>query len=367
MPEDRQVALAVPERHHPALLWRAIRAAGGVEEIARHRSELPRLVQGLVDAGERPRSTCRAITAVSDAVAQRLLLLAEAELGPAPAPFAFIVLGSGGREEQTLVTDQDNAIIFDPPAGTDPTAAQAYFSAVGERVCDWLDQVGYPLCKGGMMARNPRWCAPLAVWKEHFSGWIHAAEPKDLLDFNTCFDFRCIHGDEGLAVALRRHVLTEIAGTPSFFANLARNALHHRPLLGFFGKIVADTAAHGSQRTFNVKEATAPIVSFARLYAFRDGVAETSTFDRLGRLRDTGVLTPADGEEISQAYRFLMSLRLAHQLEDVRAGRAPTNHIGLEVLTQVEETVLKQVFLQIAAFQKRIAFDFLGGEWAQDA
>ncbi len=359
--------LLEPERYAPVLLARALRDAGGVEELARHRDELPRLVQGLVDAGVRPRGTCRAITAVADAVTQRLLQLAVEELGPPPAPFAFIVLGSGGREEQTLVTDQDNAVIFEPPAGADPAAAQAYFAALGERVCDRLDQVGYPLCKGGMMAKNPRWCAPLAVWREHFSGWIHAAEPKDLLDFNTCFDFRCIHGDDGLAAALRRHVLAEIGRTPSFFANLAQNALHHRPLLGFFGKIVADSEVAGSERTFNIKEATAPLVSFARLYALRDGATETGTFDRLARLEETGVLTRAGRAEIEQAYEFLVSLRLAHQLASVGDGRPPTNHVGLRTLTPLEETMLKQVFSQVAALQKRVAFDFLGGEWAQGA
>jgi PAS domain S-box-containing protein len=359
--------LLEPERYAPVLLARAIRDAGGVEELARHRDELPRLARGLVDAGTRPRGTCRAITAVADAITQRLLLLAAEELGPAPAPFAFIVLGSGGREEQTLGTDQDNAIIFDPPAGADPAAAQAYFAALGERVCDRLDRVGYPLCKGGMMAKNPRWCAPLAAWREHFSGWIHTAEPRDLLDFNTCFDFRCIHGDAGLAAALRRHVLAEIGRTPSFFANLAQNALHHRPLLGFFGKIVADSEAPGSERTFNVKEAAAPLVSFARLYALRDGATETGTFDRLARLEETGVLTPAGREEVEQAYEFLVSLRLAHQLESLGGGRPPTNHVGLKTLTPLEEAMLKQVFSQVAALQKRIAFDFLGGEWAQGA
>jgi len=363
----RNKELLEPERYPLALLSRAIRGAGRVEDLAQHRARLPLLAQGLADGGARPRSTCRAITAVSDAIAQRLLLLAEEELGPAPAPFAFIVLGSGGREEQTLVTDQDNAIIFDPPAGTDPAAAHAYFTAVGERVCDWLDRTGYPLCKGGMMAKNPRWCAPLAAWKEYFSGWINVAEPKDLLDFNTCFDFRCIHGDAGLAAALRQHTLSEIAHTPAFFAHLAQNALHHRSLLGFFGKIVAETDVHGSQRTFNIKEATAPIVSFARLYALRGGAAETNTFDRLGRLQDMGVLTRVTSEEISQAYQFLISLRLAHQMDSIRSGQVPTNHISIKALTQIEETLLKQIFSQIAAFQKKISFDFLGGEWAQGA
>jgi CBS domain-containing protein len=363
----RSTELLDPERYPLALLSRAIRGAGGVEDLTQHRRKLPLLVQALVDAGARPRSTCRAITAVSDAIAQRLLVLAVEELGPAPAPFAFIVLGSGGREEQTLVTDQDNAIIFDPPTGTDPAVAHAYFVAVGERVCDWLDRVGYPLCRGGMMAKSPRWCAPLSVWKEHFSGWIHVAEPKALLDFNTCFDFRCIHGDERLAAEVRRHALKEIARTTSFPVHLAQNALHHRPLLGFFGKIAAEADVHGSQRTFNVKEATAPIVSLARLYALRAGAAETSTFDRLGRLQATGVLTRAGGEEISQAYQFLMSLRLAHQMDSVRAGLEPTNHISIKALTQIEETMLKQIFSQIAVFQKKISFDFLGGEWAQGA
>jgi CBS domain-containing protein len=94
---------------------------------------------------------------------------------------------------------------------------------------------------------------------------------------------------------------------------------------------------------------------------------ETNTFDRLGRLQDMGVLTRVTSEEISQAYQFLMSLRLAHQMDSIRSGQVPTNHISIKALTPIEETLLKQIFSQIAAFQKKISFDFLGGEWAQGA
>jgi CBS domain-containing protein len=238
---------------------------------------------------------------------------------------------------------------------------------MGERVSEGLERAGYPACKGGMMARNPRWCAPLSTWKENFSSWVGIAEPTDLLDFNTCFDFRSIHGDEALVHELRRHVAAELARTPSFFVQLAQNALHFKPPLSFFGQIVADTDPHGTQKTLNLKEATVPIVSFARLYALHRGIQETSTFERLERLHEKGVLARIDGAEVSQAYDFLMSLRLSHQVEGARSGLFPTNQVKLEELTSIEVSTLKLIFSRIASLQKKIAFEFLGGAWAQGA
>jgi CBS domain-containing protein len=353
------------ERYPLALLARAVSAAGRLDEVLEERARLPALVGALVDAGAKPRTVTGAIAAVTDAVTQKLVALACEELGPAPVPFAFVALGSQGRGEQTLASDQDNALVFDAPAGAGSEAARAYFLALGERVCGWLARAGYSLCKGGAMASNPRFCLPLPEWKELFSGWITTAEPKDLLEFNIFFDLRCVHGQAELVGQLRGHIAAELARNPNFFVHLAQNALQQKPLLGFFGNIVAEPDDRGSSKSFSIKEALTPIVSFARLYALRAAMAETNTFERLRRLGQSGVLSPSLHGEVALAYDLLMSLRLRHQAEAARAGLPLGNQIAIKSLTRIEEIMLKEVFAQVTALQKRIAADFLGGAWVQ--
>jgi CBS domain-containing protein len=347
--------LLQPDRYPMALLVRAIRQASRPEEVLAQRARLPLLVKALVDSGARSRHVCRAITAVTDAVTERFLALAQADLGQAPAPFAFLVLGSEGREEQTLLSDQDSALIFDPPPGSDVAAIQGYFLALAERAGLWLEQAGYPACKGGMMARNPRWCQSLAAWREHFNGWIRLPEPQSLLEFSTFFDFRCIAGEARLAYALREHIRGELAATPAFLWHMAQATVQLRAPLGFFGNLVPHT-----HHTVDLKEALGPLVHIARLYALRHDLPERGTLDRFRRLQALGLLSGTVGQELAVALDFATSLRLRLQVEALAAGVAADNEVDLKRLSHLEESFLKQAFSQVSLLQKKVGFDFPG-------
>lgn len=343
------------DRYPMALLGRAIREANRPEEVVLQRARLPMLVKALVDSGARPRHLCRAITAVTDLATEKFLAMALAGLGEPPAPFAYLVLGSQGREEQTLLSDQDSALIFDPPSGSDPREIQAYFLALAERAGEWLERAGYPACQGGMMARNPRWCQSLAAWREHFRGWIALPEPQNLLEFSTFFDFRCVFGEPGLAQALRAKIHEDLADTPAFLGHMAQATLQYKAPVGFFGNLVP--SAH---RSLDLKEALAPLVHIARLYALRHDLPERSTLERFRRLQAMGLLSATGFEELSQAYDFAVAFRLKHQAELLAAGGAADNIVDLKMLTHVEESLLKQAFAQMSLLQKKVGFDFLG-------
>jgi len=342
------------ERYPMALLVRAIREASRPEEVIAQTVRLPLLVKALIDSGARPRHVCRAVTTVADAATEKLIAFATAAQGNPPAPFAYLVLGSQGREEQTLLSDQDSALLFELPPGADPAPAQAYFLSLAEQVGAWLEAAGYPACKGGMMARNPRWCRSLAGWQAHFSGWIHQAEPQDLMEFGTFFDFRAIHGG-ALAGALRDHIRQELAATPAFLGHLAQEVVQYRTSTGFFGGLVAHT-----HRSLDLKESLAPIVHIGRLYALRHGFSETSTPGRFQRMNELRLLSDAGHEELTQGYDFLMALRLRHQAECLASGLPGDNLVELKSLTHLEESLLKQMSAQVSLLQKKVGFDFLG-------
>jgi PAS domain S-box-containing protein len=339
------------------VLNREITRATSAEEVVRSCRRTPGLAQSLIDTGALPDRVTRLISSVCDAATERFIALAEDELGPSPVPFAFIALGSQGRQEQTLFSDQDNAIIYQTPDGLEAPEAAAYLVRLGERVCGWLDQAGYPLCRGQVMAQNPRWVQPLAVWEQYFSEWIRKAEPQQLLDFSIFFDFRTVYGDPEFAAALRRHLHVVLQDSPAFMPHFAQNSLLFRPPLRLFGRIVAG----GEPGQLNLKDALMPIVNFARLYSLRLGLHETHTLERLVALSEHGLLPRESQEETAAAYTVLMRLRLRNQADDLQAGRDPGNAIGTRRLRHYEETLLNQAFAQITAIQKRISQDFLGG------
>jgi len=346
-------------RYTSAVIAGEIQKSGTISEIVDAKDRLPWLIKTLLDSGARPRIINRIMTRISDTIVDQLIVIAVDEIGPPPVPFCFTTLGSEGRGEQTLVTDQDNALIYKSPEGESGDSYKKYFLEMGKRVSAGLNQLGYSFCPGEIMAQNPRWNCTLQDWKHIFRDWITQANPQDLLEFNVFFDFRCISGDWELARELRSFIYTLIEEHPPFLLHFAQNAMLYKPPIGLFGKIVVDSAGD-SPNMLNLKEAMLPIVNFARLYALRSKLSETNTLDRLHRLYELQVIKKSFYDQIIRAYSFLMQIRLRSQVSALEEKRLPDNLIDLEDLNPLDETLLKETFSIIATIQKKISFDFLG-------
>jgi CBS domain-containing protein len=209
------------------------------------------------------------------------------------------------------------------------------------------------------MACNPKWCQPLARWQQYFTGWVTAANPQDLLDVNIFFDLRCVYGHGELLRQLREHLHRQLAEGEhhAFFFQLAQSTLQFRSPRGFFGNLQLESS-ETRPPAFNIKAAIIPLVNFARIYALQNRFVETNTLDRLRRLRDQGLLLPSSYEELVQAYTALMQMRLAHQAAQIGRGEEPDNFLQPQELTQIERSVLKKIFADIAVFQARMQTDF---------
>ena len=348
--------------HGAIAIISGIASAATTHEVTRYCRQAGGLVKSLLDSGAHPHNIARLVASVCDAATERFVTLAQAELGPAPTPFAFLALGSQGRLEQTLCTDQDNAILYLPLEDqTQAAAATTYFRELGERVCNGLDEAGYRFCTGGVMAKNPKWRLALPDWKACFSTWIQRAEPRELLEFSIFFDFRCVIGDAALARELRRHVHEALRPCQTFLPHFAQNSLLFKPPSRLFGRVLADSPGAPQPGQINLKDAMMPIVNFARLYALCQGLDETNTLERLNALLDKGALRESTRAEIVIAYDVLMRLRLRQQVTALQAGQVPDNFINQRRLGHIEDTLLKQSFVQIEAVQKKISYDFLGG------
>jgi CBS domain-containing protein len=346
------------QRHALALLLAEMQSAGSPEELRDCQVKVPVFVKALLDSGARVESITRIMSTASDAVLVRLIGLAEAELGPPPAPYSFVVMGSAARGELTMATEQDNAIIYADVADAEDDETRGYFLRLGQKVCGWRDEIGFRRCKGDTMASAPAWCLPLSRWRSFFTDCVTVSSPQDLLKLNIVFDLRCVFGEADHVTQLRQHVRALLeGGAPTFFFHLAQSTLQFKPPVGFFGNIQLEPSGK-SPSTFNIKSAIIPLVNFARMYALREHLTETSTIGRLDRLRDAGVLKPSSHDELVQAYTALMQMRLNHQVRQWSQGELPDNSIELSELTQLDRSILRRVFADIAVFQARLQADF---------
>jgi PAS domain S-box-containing protein len=354
-------ALIQFQSYGPVVLTREIDQAGTPSEIANCSDRIPSMVKTLLDNSARTRHVTNMLASIGDATTERLIQLAMNDLGSAPGTFAFISMGSQGRREQTLLTDQDNGIIYNVYDDGNQDIAAKYFKSLGSKICEGLNLAGYTLCQGQVMANNLSWCRSMTDWISSLNDWLLKSEPKDIMNLSILFDSRPVYGDIELAQKLRRHIHQSLIDEPAYFHHAAQNALSFKPPLRLAGNIYLSGGVSDHSNEINLKDAMMPMVSFARLYALKHQLNETHTLDRINALVERNIILPASRDEISTAYDFLMRLRLQNQLEDIQNDGRPQNTIHPAKLGHIQREMLKQAFAQITAIQKKISYDFLGG------
>lgn len=346
-------------RYSTAFMLSEIREADSIDDILSTHIRVPRIVKSLIDSGAHAKNITRVITKISDTVLEKIIDFAIEELGEPPKRFAFISLGSEGRGEQTLVTDQDNAIIYEDITSGEEASVQAYFKEFGEKVCTWLDMAGYDFCLGEIMAMNQKWCQPISVWKEYFSTWMKKRDPKDLLEVSIFFDFRCLYGDTSFTKELRGHIAELVSFEAVFLQHFAKTSLAFRPPIDFFGNIQAGSSAEHSN-SVDIKNVIACIVGLGRVYAVEAAMESTNTIERIEQLYKIGKLNRATHTEIIEAYNYLMQQRFRHQVDMIDRGKEPDNFIDLDDLSHMDKVMLKKTFSQVVSMQKQLSLDFTG-------
>lgn len=340
-------------RAHPLPLIAELRRQTSPEALAASCRRLPTLLVMLVDSGASAYQVGRLMSAVADAIAQRLIALAEGELGPPPAPYAWLIFGSQAREEQGLASDQDHALLIDNSVDAE---SDHYFAALAERVSAGLADCGYRRCPGGVMASNPRWRMPLAGWQHTFRDWILRPEPQALMHATIFFDGRCLHGEAALWQTLQQEVLALTAKQQIFLAHLAREALKHRPPLGPFGRL----ATQGGK--IDVKHrGVVPIIDLARVYALAAGIPAVNTQARLTASAQHG-LSREGSENLRGALELIATLRFRHQAQQVRRGEAPDNQLALEQLSPFERRQLRTAAQVVRDMQNALAERYASGQ-----
>jgi PAS domain S-box-containing protein len=331
-----------------------IRKAETVVDIKQCYTNLLNLIIPLIKSEVTVKYITNITTAFADNVTRRIIELTLTETGEPPVGFVFICLGSEGRKEETLFTDQDNAIIYEDVSKEKEIAVSEYFLNLGEKVCNSLDYVGYSYCKGNIMAKNLKWCKSLSGWKNYFSGWIGTPEPQNLLDASVFFDFRTVFGDNTITDRLRKTVSESIKDNPLFLYHLACNTFNAKAQHVSSGNILPDRNAD----MIDLKNAVVPFIMFARTYSLKNNIGCSNTIERLTALKEKNIFTESSVNEIVYAYNFLMKLRFRNQADLSIKNLPLSNSLNTKKLIDPELFLLKKILLIIPDFQNRIKTDF---------
>ncbi|MCP4050236.1 MAG: hypothetical protein GY730_05980 [bacterium] len=329
------------------------------EKVFKIKEDINHIINSLIDHCSNARTVLTINTSLTDKIITALISTAIKETGKPPVKFAFIVMGSEGRKEQTLKTDQDNAIIYEDVPLDQLEKVRGYFIALGEKICNWLDKAGYPFCKGNVMANNEDWCLSLSEWKNNFKEWIIDAEPETIIKTKIFFDFRVVYGNNQLSIELRQYLLDYLKHKPQFFWQLAKTMLLFKPPLNFFGNITVEHNGHHKEE-FSIKKAITPIIDFSRIYALKHSISEVSTWERLTVLHNRGIINMIDYQDIIEVFFYLMNLRLKYQAKYIANNSPPDNYINPKILPKLDVVMLKESFHIIESFQTKMKFDFIG-------
>jgi CBS domain-containing protein len=339
------------QSEHPLRLVRDIHKKKSVDELLVLSHRLPSLFVRLVNLGRDVEQIGCMVTHITDAFTVRLLQLAEAQFGPPPMTYAWVVFGSQAREEQTAKTDQDNGMVLERRA----TESEAgYFAKLADFVCDGLDKLGYEFCPGEVMALNVKWRVSLAKWKRHFDRWIDVPEPKSVMHSSIFFDMRCVYGNGELVDELLEYAVARAKRNRIFRRFMAANVMTHRPPIGFFRRFVQEDDGSHSEGLNLKHRGIVPITDLVRMRALEAGVTAANTFRRLDRVVAAGTMNESDASSLRDALILINRVRLNYQAEQMAAGQKPGNFVPTEELSPLMRRNLKAAFMLVVEAQNAL-------------
>ena len=340
----------------PQQMVKEIEAARTVEGLKTLHNRVQDLVAHLAGTGVQTRDLVRMISHLNDQILLRMIaLLREDRFSDLTDRFAFVVLGSEGRREQTLTTDQDNALVYADDLNDAEIRRLAEFS---RELNDSLIAIGVPECPGGIMAKNEAWRQSVGGWTRTLSRWLSSSTPENILNCSMFSDIRTVYGDSSLAHALKAELIEQIQGDSTCMMHMAKSVMGFSPPLGFFGRIKVEK--QGEHRgLLNVKKAGIfAITEGVKILSLEAGGLEGGTRERILSLVERGVLRRNEAEDLDASFHFLVHVRLRGQVEAVRKERTPTNYVALDQLNRMEKGRLRLALEGVAKFQTSLKLRF---------
>ncbi len=327
--------------NHSHIVALQIDEAATVDELAAAAARVDQMIVLLHGSGIRIERITRLVSELNNRLFARLWsLIAPPDL---VANSCLLVMGSEGRGEQVLKTDQDNALLL-----RDGYVC-ALLPAVADRFASALADFGYPPCPGEIMVTNPLWRQPLASMREAIRGWLYdGTDPEGPMRLAIFFDAAPVAGDASLLDAARDHLDALSAGHEPYLARFAAAADQFEVPGGWFKRL---TTRRDEQPLDLKKLGTFPIVHGVRALSMQSRVRARGTAERLERLVALGRIDAGLARDLLDALHFLMALRLAHQLRQRAAGSRPTNEVRASELGALEREPLHDALAIVKRFR----------------
>lgn len=333
-------------------LARTIGTASHLRTLVSLRSDVSRLVDAMLAHGADSGQVVRIITTLNDVTVRRVLELNLKKNDPG-IPFTWLTFGSEGRQEQTLLTDQDNGILFQTPAGMTEDQVREKLLPFAEKVNKELAECGFTWCKGNIMASNPKLCLSGDEWNEWFLRFIDASTPQNLVYSSIFLDMRAVFGPREPLQDLLQKVLSRIRKNKLFQKMLAGNAINRKPPLTMFRNF--RYAPDGDKHSLDLKrQGLAPFVESVRVFALANGVETANTLARMEALTRKGVFDEKDANAWQEAYSLIQAMRMRAHQEMLNKGDELTNYINPDDLNPLDRRILRESFRQAQRLQQKL-------------
>lgn len=349
--------------NNPAVLIRAIKRAKKLKKLKLIRINIQQLLRGFLDQNLPMSLISKIISELNDACTRQVIALVLKKMQtPPPVKFAWLSMGSQGRNEQLLQTDQDNALVFEDVSEELETETQAYFLNLAAKINKGLFKIGYEYCPAEMMASNPIWCLSLSEYKNKVNHWITNTGKNEVLLSFIFFDYSFVFGDKELVNNLSDYIFEEIKANPTFYIHLVSAALQSPSPTGFFRDfLLEENGAH--KDFFNIKNRTLmPLADAARVLILSHSVKSISnTVERFEKLAE---LEPQNNElftACAQSYKVLQRFRTNQGLLHNDSGQ----YISIDSLSKAERIKLKSTFKTIKELQELIKIRFTASNLVQ--
>ncbi|MFC5047436.1 DUF294 nucleotidyltransferase-like domain-containing protein [Aquimarina hainanensis] len=348
--------LVVSFGNNPSVLIKETKRVKQIKQLRYIRQQTEKLLEQYLEQNISTIHILNIISEINDAVITRVIDLAIQEMSvPPPVQFGFLVLGSQGRREQLLLTDQDNAIVFEDVAEKDYEATQHYFMVLATEITKGLHSVGFEYCPAEMMASNPRWCMSLSKWEEQFESWMTKPSEEGTLLSSIFFDFHHLYGDPTLADRLSDVVFEGVNKSNRFLSLLGVSALDKPSPLGFFKQFLVEQNGEHKD-SFDIKtRAMMVLIDAARILGLYYNLKNVN--NTILRYEKLATLEPNNKElfeSCGKAFRVLIKFRTKQGLIHQDSGR----FIQLNQLSKADKLRLKRCFKPIRDIQELLKHRF---------
>lgn len=348
--------IVVSFANNPVVLMKEIKRAKKGSTLREVRKKVSQLLKKYLDQNLPLSQISNILNEINYAITVRAIKLSLKKMkSEPPCQYAWLALGSQGRKEQLLLTDQDHAIVFEDVPQEDFKKTQDYFLKLASHTSKILHKIGYAYCPADMMGSNPRWCQSISQWKSQFNNWITEPTPESLLLSAIFFDYSYVYGDTDLVTHLSDSIFIALDKNSFFYKHMAKDATRNPSPLGFFRQfLVEDDGEH--KDFFDIKSrALMPLIDAARVLSLHHKIRNiNNTAGRFEKMAELETNNKEIYESCSYAFKALLKFRTKQGILHNDSGR----FIELATLSKAEKLKLKRCFKSIRDIQEILSIRY---------